>query len=67
MSEMIERLSKVIASNKNGTESEIAIAVLKALREPTQKMILAGVTLEPTRNSATVRYIFQGMIDGAMK
>jgi len=67
MSEMIERLSKVIASNRGGTESEIAAAVLKEMREPTQRMILGGVTLEPTRNSAMVKFIYQGMLDGAMK
>jgi hypothetical protein len=67
MSEMIERVSKVIASNKGRTESEIALAILKSLREPTRQMILGGVTLEPTRNSDMVKFIYQGMIDTALK
>lgn len=65
MSEMVERLAKIIS--RGGDSSEVAVAVLKEMRTPTQKMMLGGVTLEPTRNAEIIKFIYQGMIDAAMK
>lgn len=70
MSEMVERLTKTISATGYANEAEarhIAAEVLRSMREPTSQMVRGGVTLEPTRNSSMVKFIYQGMMDAALK
>lgn len=68
MSEMIDRLTEVIFDGGDSTKSasrEIAIAVLKALREPTAGMLSA---MEPwSRVSGHHELVWKSGIDEALK
>ena len=70
MSEMIERLTKVACATGYVSEDEarqLIPELLKAMREPTGQMVRGGVTLEPTRSSEVVKFVYMGMMDGALK
>ena len=74
MSEMVERAIKAVEQTRidgYGTDEEIARAVIAAMREPTDQMIMAVLEPEGTvyccpENYEAVKLDWQRMIDRAL-
>jgi hypothetical protein len=61
MSEVVERVAKAIHTLRNSTPEQQAIAAIKAMREPTEKMKIAAYGEEGYAES------FRLMIDAALE
>lgn len=73
--EMIERVAKAIRERDTTDEFAMARAAIKAMREPTQKMEIAGCEANPTEwNDPTdeifiadvTKKVYQAMIDAVL-
>lgn len=67
MSEMVDRVERVIFQGRLEGEpcSAIACAVIKAMREPTSKMVVA--VLQTSARDVPAERMWQAMIDEALK
>lgn len=73
MSEMIERVAKAIELRDTTDSLAMARAAIAAMREPTDKMMIAAETVEPqlecflAKEQSPSYIVWQAMIDEALK
>jgi hypothetical protein len=69
MSEMVDRVARIIGDSDPFFESyhRIAVRVIEAMREPTEQMLRKSTAIPPTMDDVVSLAKWQAMIDEALK